>query len=362
MVPAGVVDGALDEPDAAPGARRPRRRRRQLVLRRRPAPLGRARRAGRALRRLRRQRRRLGPDRGLRPDGRRRRRGDRAAHARAAQRSRPASTRRRARPAAAGDPAPEEEGWIHCGPSGAGHFVKMVHNGIEYGHDGGLRGGAEPARARQRRRARSARSTRRRRRCATPSTTATRSTPRRSPRPGGAAPSCAPGCSTWPPRRSPTDPALGHLAGPRLGLRRGALDGARGDRHRHADPGPDRRAVQQRFSSRGEADFADRLLSAMREQFGGHAEKPGRPGGRVVRRRGERGRRARHLRDDRRPRVQADLPGAAADGPGRRPERAGRRRRARALEPRQAAQPRAREPGGQHGRARPGGVREALRR
>ena len=26
-----------------------------------------------------------------------------------------------------------EDGYIHCGPSGAGHFVKMVHNGIEYG-------------------------------------------------------------------------------------------------------------------------------------------------------------------------------------------------------------------------------------
>ena len=32
-----------------------------------------------------------------------------------------------------GDPAPEEQGWLHCGPNGAGHFVKMVHNGIEYG-------------------------------------------------------------------------------------------------------------------------------------------------------------------------------------------------------------------------------------
>ncbi|MSW94461.1 MAG: decarboxylating 6-phosphogluconate dehydrogenase [Actinobacteria bacterium] len=31
-----------------------------------------------------------------------------------------------------GDVAPEERGWLHCGPSGAGHFVKMVHNGIEY--------------------------------------------------------------------------------------------------------------------------------------------------------------------------------------------------------------------------------------
>jgi 6-phosphogluconate dehydrogenase len=32
-----------------------------------------------------------------------------------------------------GDPRPAEHGWLHCGPSGAGHFVKMVHNGIEYG-------------------------------------------------------------------------------------------------------------------------------------------------------------------------------------------------------------------------------------
>ncbi len=32
-----------------------------------------------------------------------------------------------------GDLAPEEQGFLHCGPSGAGHFVKMVHNGIEYG-------------------------------------------------------------------------------------------------------------------------------------------------------------------------------------------------------------------------------------
>ena len=32
-----------------------------------------------------------------------------------------------------GDPAPEEQGYLHCGAAGAGHFVKMVHNGIEYG-------------------------------------------------------------------------------------------------------------------------------------------------------------------------------------------------------------------------------------
>jgi 6-phosphogluconate dehydrogenase len=32
-----------------------------------------------------------------------------------------------------GEPSPSEQGYLHCGPSGAGHFVKMVHNGIEYG-------------------------------------------------------------------------------------------------------------------------------------------------------------------------------------------------------------------------------------
>ena len=32
-----------------------------------------------------------------------------------------------------GEPGPAENGYLHCGPSGAGHFVKMVHNGIEYG-------------------------------------------------------------------------------------------------------------------------------------------------------------------------------------------------------------------------------------
>jgi 6-phosphogluconate dehydrogenase len=36
-------------------------------------------------------------------------------------------------PGRSGDPAPAEQGYLHCGPTGAGHFVKMVHNGIEYG-------------------------------------------------------------------------------------------------------------------------------------------------------------------------------------------------------------------------------------
>ena len=36
-------------------------------------------------------------------------------------------------PGLTGTPSTAEQGWLHCGPSGAGHFVKMVHNGIEYG-------------------------------------------------------------------------------------------------------------------------------------------------------------------------------------------------------------------------------------
>jgi len=36
-------------------------------------------------------------------------------------------------PGRSGDPTPAENGYLHCGPNGAGHFVKMVHNGIEYG-------------------------------------------------------------------------------------------------------------------------------------------------------------------------------------------------------------------------------------
>ena len=88
---------------------------------------------GTPLRRRRHQRRRLGPRARLLPDDRRRRRGRRPAAAgfrgaRAGRRLGRART-----PGRDGDPAPEEQGWLHCGPNGAGHFVKMVHNGIEYG-------------------------------------------------------------------------------------------------------------------------------------------------------------------------------------------------------------------------------------
>ncbi len=36
-------------------------------------------------------------------------------------------------PGRSGEPSPSENGYLHCGPNGAGHFVKMIHNGIEYG-------------------------------------------------------------------------------------------------------------------------------------------------------------------------------------------------------------------------------------
>ena len=85
------------------------------------------------LHRLRHQRRRLRPRARLLPDDRRPRRGGRAPrpdlrHARAGRRRRPS-----ARPGRDGEPSTAENGYLHCGPSGAGHFVKMVHNGIEYG-------------------------------------------------------------------------------------------------------------------------------------------------------------------------------------------------------------------------------------
>ena len=94
--------------------------------------------------------------------------------------------------------SPSEQGWLHCGPNGAGHFVKMVHNGIEYGIMAAYAEGLNILQhadvgLHQRR------STPRRRRCATRSCTSTSSTSRRSPSCGGGAASSPPGCSTSPP-------------------------------------------------------------------------------------------------------------------------------------------------------------------
>ena len=80
-----------------------------------------------------------------------------------------------------------EQGYLHCGPNGAGHFVKMVHNGIEYGLMAAYAEGMAILHNRQCRQARRMRSMPRPRRCAIPSTISTISICRILPRSGGAA-------------------------------------------------------------------------------------------------------------------------------------------------------------------------------
>jgi 6-phosphogluconate dehydrogenase len=68
-------------------------------------------------------------------------------------------------------------------------------------------------------------------------------------------------------------PDLAGFSGRGVGLRRGSLDGGgrrgRGRARSRAD-----HALYERFSSRREADYADKMLSAMRKEFGGHEELP----------------------------------------------------------------------------------------
>ena len=84
-----------------------------------------------------------------------------------------------------------EQGYLHCGPAGAGHFVKMVHNGIEYGLMAAYAEGLNILKHANIGKASRTRRTRRRRRCGTPSTTSTTSTSPTSPSCGGAAASIA---------------------------------------------------------------------------------------------------------------------------------------------------------------------------
>ena len=100
-------------------------------------------------------------------------------------------------PGLTGDPSTAENGYLHCGPNGAGHFVKMVHNGIEYGimaatpRASNILHHADVGTS-------SSRPTPRPRRCGIRSTTSTTSTSRPWPRCGGAAASSPAGCSTSP--------------------------------------------------------------------------------------------------------------------------------------------------------------------
>jgi len=165
-----------------------------------------------------------------------------------------------------------EQGYLHCGPNGAGHFVKMVHNGIEYGlmaaYAEGL-GILRSANAGKRERAVDA-----------------ETTPLRSPEHYQYDLDLRDIAEVW--RRGSVvaswlldltaaalvkDPGLSEFSGrvSDSGEGRWTLSAAIDE----GVPSPVlSAALYQRFSSRGEADYEDRVLSAMRFGFGGHLEKP----------------------------------------------------------------------------------------
>jgi len=165
-----------------------------------------------------------------------------------------------------------EQGYLHCGPNGAGHFVKMVHNGIEYGlmaaYAEGL-GILRSANAGKRERAVDA-----------------ETTPLRSPEHYQYDLDLRDIAEVW--RRGSVvaswlldltaaalvkDPGLSEFSGrvSDSGEGRWTLNAAIDE----GVPSPVlSAALYQRFSSRGEADYEDRVLSAMRFGFGGHLEKP----------------------------------------------------------------------------------------
>jgi len=170
-----------------------------------------------------------------------------------------------------GEPAPEERGWLHCGPSGAGHFVKMVHNGIEYGAMAALAEGLAILD-----RADIGLATR-----AADAETA----PLANPSFYTYDLDLAAISEVWR-RGSVVASWLLDLTAAALHVN-ADLEGFGG---RVSDSGEGRWTVLaaveegvpasvitaslfQRFSSRGEGDFANRALSAMRQEFGGHHER-----------------------------------------------------------------------------------------
>jgi 6-phosphogluconate dehydrogenase len=164
-----------------------------------------------------------------------------------------------------------EQGYLHCGPSGAGHFVKMVHNGIEYGVMAAYAEGLGVLR--------SANIGKDRREIDA------ETTPLRDPEHYQYDLNLRDIAEVW--RRGSViaswlldltaaalakDAALSEFAGrvSDSGEGRWTIKAAIDE----AVPVPVlTTALYERFTSRGEADFQDRLLSAMRFQFGGHVEK-----------------------------------------------------------------------------------------
>jgi 6-phosphogluconate dehydrogenase len=166
-----------------------------------------------------------------------------------------------------------EQGYLHCGPNGAGHFVKMVHNGIEYGIMAAYAEGLSVLR--------SANAGKRQQSKADAETT-----PLRNPEHYQYDLDLRNVAEVW--RRGSViaswlldltataliqDPGLAKFAGrvSDSGEGRWTIKAAIDE----AVPTPVLTAsLYERFSSRGDADFADKLLSAMRYEFGGHLEKP----------------------------------------------------------------------------------------
>jgi 6-phosphogluconate dehydrogenase len=165
-----------------------------------------------------------------------------------------------------------EQGYLHCGPSGAGHFVKMVHNGIEYGLMAAYAEGLNVLKAANVGKKIGA--------------VDAETTPLRDPEHYQYDLNLPDITEVW--RRGSVvaswlldlsasallqDPDLANFAGrvSDSGEGRWTIKAA-------IDEGVPAHvlssALYERFSSRGEADFADKLLSAMRYEFGGHIEKP----------------------------------------------------------------------------------------
>jgi 6-phosphogluconate dehydrogenase len=164
-----------------------------------------------------------------------------------------------------------EHGYLHCGPNGAGHFVKMIHNGIEYGLMAAYAEGLNVLRnANVGRRS---------------GESDAETTPLRHPEYYRYDLNLADIVELW--RRGSVISSwlLDLTAGPLL--EDPDLSGFTG---RVSDSGEGRwtvvaaideavpapvlsAALYERFTSRGEGDFADKVLSAMRYQFGGHIER-----------------------------------------------------------------------------------------
>jgi 6-phosphogluconate dehydrogenase len=165
-----------------------------------------------------------------------------------------------------------EQGFLHCGPHGAGHFVKMVHNGIEYGVMAAYAEGLNilrNANVGKQERAADA-----------------ETTPLRNPEFYQYEMNLPDITEVW--RRGSvigswlldlTASAL--LADPKLAAYGGRVSDSGEGRwtiEAAIDEGVPTHvlsaALYERFASRGEADFANQVLSAMRHEFGGHVEKP----------------------------------------------------------------------------------------